>query len=127
MMSLTPMQHRCLDAIRRCQRLAGLSPTYEELAGALGLRSKSGVHRIVMALEERGAIRRIPRRRRAIEVLGAGAGIGRVVHDLPSYSADELREVLARAVGLLVEREGVAETATLLHRLGDRLPRRIAA
>lgn len=47
----------------------GLGPTLDEMAKALGLKAKSGAHRLVEGLEERGFIRRIPNRARAIEVL----------------------------------------------------------
>lgn len=47
----------------------GLSPTYDEIKDAFGLKSKSGIHRLIEALEERGFIKRIPSRARAIEVL----------------------------------------------------------
>ena len=53
------------------QRLeaSGVSPSFDEMKDALDLRSKSGIHRLVMALEERGFIRRLPHRARALEVL----------------------------------------------------------
>ncbi|WP_439647308.1 LexA family protein [Antarcticirhabdus aurantiaca] len=47
----------------------GHTPSYDEIGAALGLASKSGVHRIVTALEERGRIRRRPNRARAIEIV----------------------------------------------------------
>ncbi|WP_422569974.1 LexA family protein [Antarcticirhabdus aurantiaca] len=50
----------------------GHTPSYGEIGMALGLASKSGVHRIVTALEERGRIRRMPNRARAIEIVEAG-------------------------------------------------------
>ena len=49
----------------------GHAPSYDEIGAALGLASKSGVHRIVTALEERGRIRRLPNRARAIEIVEA--------------------------------------------------------
>ncbi len=47
----------------------GISPSYEEMKDALGLKSKSGVHRLIDALEERGFLKRLPHRARAIEIL----------------------------------------------------------
>ena len=47
----------------------GVSPSFEEMKEALGLKSKSGIHRLITGLEERGFIRRLPRRARAIEVI----------------------------------------------------------
>lgn len=66
---LTKKQHELLIFIN--QRLAqdGVPPSFDEMKSALGLRSKSGVHRLVTGLEERGFIRRMPHRARALEVL----------------------------------------------------------
>lgn len=47
----------------------GVSPSFDEMKDALGLKSKSGVHRLIMALEERGFVRRLPHRARALEIL----------------------------------------------------------
>lgn len=47
----------------------GIPPSFDDIKSALGLGSKSGVHRIVTALEERGRIRRLPQRARAIEIV----------------------------------------------------------
>jgi len=66
---LTRKQHDLLTFID--QRLAadGVSPSFEEMKEALSLKSKSGVHRLINALEERAFIRRLPNRARALEVL----------------------------------------------------------
>jgi repressor LexA len=48
---------------------SGISPSYDEMKEALSLKSKSGIHRLIMALEERGFIRRLPHRARALEVI----------------------------------------------------------
>lgn len=47
----------------------GLSPSFDDMKDALGLKSKSGIHRLIEALQERGFIKRLPHRARAIEVL----------------------------------------------------------
>ena len=47
----------------------GISPSFEEMKEALGLKSKSGIHRLISALEERGFLRRLPNRARALEVI----------------------------------------------------------
>ena len=49
----------------------GVSPTFEEMKDAIGVVSKSGVHRMIIALEERGHIRRLPNRARSIQILKA--------------------------------------------------------
>jgi repressor LexA len=82
---LTRKQHELLLYIDRHLSESGVSPSFEEMKEALDLKSKSGVHRLISALEERGFIRRLANRARALEVLkmpemkasapaGAGAG-----------------------------------------------------
>ena len=66
---LTRKQHDLLIFIHKCLKADGISPSFDEMKDALGLRSKSGIHRLITALEERGFIRRLPHRARALEVL----------------------------------------------------------
>jgi len=66
---LTAKQHELLLYIQRKLEETGISPSFEEMKEALDLKSKSGVHRLISALEERGFIRRLPNRARALEVL----------------------------------------------------------
>ena len=66
---LTSKQHQLLVFIRDQLETTGISPSFEEMKAALNLRSKSGIHRLITALEERGFIRRLPHRARALEVL----------------------------------------------------------
>ncbi len=66
---LTAKQHELLLFIQRKLEESGISPSFEEMKEALDLRSKSGVHRLISALEERGFIRRLPNRARALEVV----------------------------------------------------------
>lgn len=66
---LTKKQHELLIFIRAHLEESGISPSFDEMKNALGLRSKSGIHRLVSALEERGFVRRLPHRARALEVL----------------------------------------------------------
>src|ERR1700755_23055 len=68
---LTAKQRELLMFIQ--QRLGddGVSPSFDEMREALDLKSKSGVHRLISALEERGFIRRLPNRARALEVVKA--------------------------------------------------------
>jgi repressor LexA len=65
---LTAKQHELLLFIQRRLEETGISPSFEEMKDALDLKSKSGVHRLISALEERGFIRRLPNRARALEV-----------------------------------------------------------
>ena len=65
---LTRQQHALLTFIDERLSEGGVSPSFEEMRLALGLKSKSGIHRLVVALEERGFLRRLPNRARALEV-----------------------------------------------------------
>jgi len=66
---LTRKQHELLLYIDARLSETGISPSFEEMKEALDLKSKSGVHRLISALVERGFIRRLPNRARALEVL----------------------------------------------------------
>ena len=72
---LTRKQHDLLNFIHGRLQTSGVSPSFEEMKEALELRSKSGVHRLISALEERRFIRRLPNRARALEVLRLPEGI----------------------------------------------------
>ena len=64
---LTRKQHELLMFIEDRLEATGISPSFEEMKEALGLKSKSGIHRLIRALEERGFLRRLPNRARALE------------------------------------------------------------
>jgi repressor LexA len=66
---LTRKQSELLTYIQAELSKSGVSPSFEEMKEALALKSKSGVHRLISALEERGFIRRLPNRARALEIL----------------------------------------------------------
>ena len=66
---LTRKQHELLTYVNQRLKADGVSPSFDEMKDALGLRSKSGVHRLITALEERGFIGRLPHRARALQVL----------------------------------------------------------
>ncbi len=77
---LTAKQHELLRFIHERLQETGVPPSFDEMKEALDLKSKSGIHRLIMALEERGFIRRLPNRARAVEVLRVpeiqqGAGV----------------------------------------------------
>ena len=80
---LTRKQYELLRFISERLKESGVPPSFDEMKDALDLRSKSGIHRLITALEERGFIRRLPNRARAIEVIklpelsASGAGNGR--------------------------------------------------
>lgn len=66
---LTQKQKDLLMFIHARLQEAGVPPSFDEMKEALDLKSKSGIHRLIMALEERGFIRRLPHRARALEVI----------------------------------------------------------
>jgi repressor LexA len=77
---LTRKQHELLIYVDNHLRTTGFSPSFEEMKEALSLRSKSGIHRLISALEERGFLRRHHHRARALEVLR-----------LPEKSVEDMR------------------------------------
>lgn len=66
---LTRKQHELLMFIHERMKESGIPPSFDEMKEALDLASKSGIHRLITALEERGFIRRLPNRARALEVV----------------------------------------------------------
>ena len=66
---LTAKQKELLLYIHERIKETGVSPSFDEMKEALDLASKSGIHRLITALEERGFLRRLPHRARALEVL----------------------------------------------------------
>ena len=66
---LTGKQHQLLRYLIDYQAEKDITPSFDEMRAAIGLASKSGIHRLVSALEERGYIRKLPNRARAIEIL----------------------------------------------------------
>ena len=83
---LTAKQRELLLFIDNRLKEAGISPSFDEMREALDLKSKSGVHRLISALEERGFIRRLPNRARALEVL-------KLPETRPSASVTPIRPV----------------------------------
>jgi repressor LexA len=87
---LTAKQHELLRFIHERLESSGISPSFEEMKEALDLKSKSGVHRLIGALEERGFIRRLANRARALEVMkmpeGGGARSVNVVKLTPAVA-----------------------------------------
>lgn len=66
---LTQRQRQLLQFIQQYMLSHGVPPSFDEMRGALNLRSKSGIHRLISGLEERGYLRRLPYRARALEVV----------------------------------------------------------
>ena len=98
---LTRKQFELLRFIHERLKETGVPPSFDEMKDALDLRSKSGIHRLITALEERGFIRRLPNRARAIEVIklpesvAHGIGTGRARGFTPSVIEGNLGRVRA--------------------------------
>jgi repressor LexA len=93
---LTRKQLELLRFINERLTESGVPPSFDEMKDALDLRSKSGIHRLITALEERGFIRRLPNRARAIEVIKQPeGGAGRARGFTPSVIEGNLGRVRA--------------------------------
>jgi repressor LexA len=90
---LTSKQQELLSFIHQRLEEGGVSPSFEEMKDALDLRSKSGIHRLISALEERGFLRRLPNRARALEVVKMPEGL-----KLPRIEAPAAPAVLRNPV-----------------------------
>ena len=105
MIGLTRKQQNLLDYIGYyLSESGGVAPSFEEMKDALDLKSKSGVHRLISALEERGFIRRLPNRARALEVIGEPLESADA-SGLAAYSSASLVRELERR---MEERERIA-------------------
>ena len=82
---LTRKQHELLMFIHERVRETGVPPSFDEMKDALDLKSKSGIHRLVTALEERGFLKRLEKRARALEIIR-----------LPENVSDTLRPATSR-------------------------------
>lgn len=108
---LTRKQFELLRFIHERLTEAGVPPSFDEMKDALDLRSKSGIHRLITALEERGFIRRLPNRARAIEVIklpdsvGHGLGPNRARRFTPSVIEGDLGRVRTATAASMVQAE----------------------
>jgi repressor LexA len=93
---LTAKQHELLLFIDSRLKEGGISPSFDEMREALELKSKSGVHRLISALEERGFIRRLPNRARALEVV-------KFPESRPSATITPIRPVTAAPANDMME------------------------
>ena len=84
---LTRKQLELLDFINKRVERDGVPPSFDEMKDALDLRSKSGIHRLITALEERGFLRRLPHRARALEIVKLPDALGKAAPLPPSSPA----------------------------------------
>lgn len=66
---LTPKQHKLLEYVDETLAKTGVSPSFEEMKEFMGLKSKSGIHRLIFELEKKGYVRHLPNQARALEIL----------------------------------------------------------
>jgi repressor LexA len=90
-MMLTTKQHELLVFIDRHLRDTGCSPSFEEMKEALDLRSKSGIHRLITALEERGFLKRHKHRARALEVVRLSDDLSPPAREIPRFAPNVIR------------------------------------
>src|SRR5258708_39568395 len=83
---LTRKQHQLLLFINQRLNASGICPSFDEMKDALGLKSKSGIHRLISGLEELGFIRRLAHRARALEVLRLPQGAATPEPALPGFA-----------------------------------------
>ena len=142
---LTRKQHELLTFIDRHLKTTGFSPSFEEMKEALQLKSKSGIHRLISALEERGFLRRRHHRARALEVtrlpdalplraaaeparaepagLAAPAGLSPAGFSPPGFSPNVIRgDFSARLPGVRAANEAGAVQLPLYGRIAAGLP-----
>ena len=119
---LTRKQHELVCFINDRLAATGVSPSFEEMKEALELKSKSGVHRLISALEERQFIRRLPNRARALEVLrmperaekkAAPRSTQREVRELPAPANDVIEIPLHGRIAAGVPIEAFESSSTL--------------
>ncbi|HVT54431.1 MAG TPA: transcriptional repressor LexA [Xanthobacteraceae bacterium] len=101
---LTQKQYELLKFIHERLKEAGVPPSFEEMKEALDLRSKSGIHRLITALEERGFIRRLPNRARALEVVRLPETVAPGLKK--GFSPNVIEGSLGRVVRTAAEDEG---------------------
>ena len=113
---LTAKQRELLLFIDRRLNESGISPSFDEMREALELKSKSGVHRLISALEERGFIRRLPNRARALEVLKLPEARSATVTQLrpaaPAPANDTMELILAGRIAAGTPIEALQGTDT---------------
>jgi len=114
---LTAKQRELLLFIDQRLKAGGISPSFDEMREALDLRSKSGVHRLISALEERGFIRRLPNRARALEVLKlpeSGGPAARPMQVVPAPANDALEIPLHGRIAAGTPIEALQGTETFM-------------
>ena len=118
---LTRKQHELLLFIHNRLQDTGISPSFDEMKAALGLRSKSGIHRLITALEERGFIRRLAHRARALEVVKLPDAVAGRQRPTPTVIEGGLGKPMGRAAAA-PENTGEVISLPLLGRIAAGTP-----
>ncbi len=121
---LTRKQHELLTFIDRSLKETGVSPSFEEMKEALQLRSKSGIHRLISALEERGFLRRHHHRARALEVMRLPENAPKAAQKQePGFTPNVIRGDFTRNVpGVRAANDAAAVQLPLYGRIAAGLP-----
>jgi repressor LexA len=120
---LTNKQHELLVFIDKHLRETGCSPSFEEMKEALDLRSKSGIHRLITALEERGFLRRHKHRARALEVVRLSEDLAPVDRELPKFTPNVIQgDFSSKLSGLRAASEAAAVSLPLYGKIAAGLP-----
>jgi len=123
---LTAKQKDLLLYIHKCVQETGVPPSFDEMKAALDLRSKSGIHRLITALEERGFVRRLPHRARALEIIKLPEALvepGKRTSFTPSViEGGAARTEPARAAGPVLATEASGVTVPLMGRIAAGVP-----
>ncbi len=120
---LTTKQHELLVFIDQHLRATGCSPSFEEMKEALDLRSKSGIHRLITALEERGFLRRHKHRARALEVVRLSDDLAPPARDIPRFSPNVIKgDFSGKMPGVKAARETGAVSLPLYGKIAAGLP-----
>ncbi len=109
---LTRKQHELLRYIHERLKETGIPPSFDEMKDALNLRSKSGIHRLITALEERGFIRRLPNRARALEVVRLPESVAPNLRPSGGFQPGIIEGGLGRAKPKPVETEDVVDASS---------------
>lgn len=120
---LTTKQHELLVFIDKHLRETGCSPSFEEMKEALDLRSKSGIHRLITALEERGFLRRHKHRARALEVVRLSDDLAPPERSLPRFAPNVIQgNFSGKLPGVRAASEAGAVSLPLYGRIAAGLP-----
>lgn len=124
---LTKKQIQLLEFIQKRMARDGVPPSFDEMKDALDLRSKSGIHRLVTALEERGFIRRLPHRARALEVVRLPDALAHLDKSAPAEAAGFAPRVVsnfrpARPRGAMAVADSPAVDLPLMGRIAAGVP-----